>query len=87
MNASTLINDVPAEQLLGLGLFFGCAALILVALSAETGNYRDFSDWVTAVKMLAKRRRLRRRWTLSSGATDTAPGNSRPEGGHRLAQG
>ena len=62
MNTKALITDIPAEMLLGLGLMFGTAAIVLLALSTESGNYPEFRRWLKAATCLLPRRRLRRRW-------------------------
>ena len=60
MNNQTLIASAPAELLLGLGIFFGLAAIVLLLLSAEAGNYREITIWWQAIRRC--RLRPRRRW-------------------------
>lgn len=62
MNTKVLIADIPAELLLGLGLLFGTAAIALLALSTESGNYPEFRQWLAEIARLLPRRRFRRRW-------------------------
>lgn len=62
MNTTTLMTDVPAETLLGLGILFGTAAIVLLALSTEAGNYPEFRQGLRAMRHLLPRLRRRRRW-------------------------
>ena len=66
MNTEALISYVPAEMLLGLGLLFGTAAIVLLALSVESGRYPEFRQWLSAITRLLPRRRLRRRWHFNT---------------------
>ena len=61
----TLMTDVPAETLLGLGLLFGTAAIVLLILSTEAGNYPEFRRWLQSVGRLVTSRSPRYRWYLS----------------------
>ena len=45
-NKSWLISEVPAELLLGLGIYFAATAVILLALSIDAGHYPEFSVWL-----------------------------------------
>ena len=65
MNNQTLIASAPAELLLGLGIFFGLAAIVLLLLSAEAGNYPQISGWLQVIRR--SRLRPRRRWYFNKG--------------------
>ena len=65
MNTATLIAQAPAEILLGLALFILAAGAILVALSAEAGNYRDLGLALRRLRGTLGALRPRRRWTFN----------------------
>lgn len=67
MNTTTLMTDVPAETLLGLGILFGTAAIVLLALSTEAGNYPELRRWLQTAGRLVARRRPRHRCYLNLG--------------------
>ncbi len=62
MNTHALIADLPAEHLLGLGILFFIAALCLLLLSTEAGNYPEFSRNWRNLRTIFRWHRPRRRW-------------------------
>ncbi len=72
MNTTTLIAQAPAEIILGLVLFFTVAAIVLLALSAEAGNYRDVSRDLRTLRRTILGVRPRRRWMFNTGRADKA---------------
>jgi hypothetical protein len=67
MNTQSLIASAPAELVLGLGIFFGLAAIILFALAMEAGNYRDLTRWLRDTWNQLSPRHYRRHWYATSG--------------------
>lgn len=70
MNTQPLIATAPPELLLGLGIFFGISALILVLLAVEAGNYPEFRHWLRQVRGNRPWRQYRRRWWFNHGSPD-----------------
>jgi len=68
MNTQSLIANAPTELLLGLGIFFGISALILVLLATEAGNYAEFSQWRRQIRGFRPWRLYRRRWWFNNGS-------------------
>ena len=66
MDTHALIASAPAELLLGLGILFCAAGIILLALATEAGHYPEFRQWLELARALP-RRRLRRRWLFNTG--------------------
>jgi len=60
---SLLITSAPVEVLLGLGLFFCAAGLIVFLLAVETGHYPGVLRLVKSSRAAWQRvRRSRQRW-------------------------
>lgn len=66
MNTQLLITNVPTELLLELGFFFGLAAIILLALSIEAGNYRELGQLLRHTRNRLSWKRARRRWYFNT---------------------
>lgn len=66
MSTQPLIATVPAEQLLQLGLFFGLAAIILLALSIEAGSYPELRQLLRSTRNRLSWKRARRRWYFNT---------------------
>lgn len=69
---SSLIASAPAEILIGLGLFFCIAGLILLVLSVEERNYPQFRRWIKRVATNCRwARGGHRRWWFAPNACST----------------
>lgn len=66
MDTQLLIASAPAELLLGLGILICTTGLLLLLLSAESGNYPEFSYLWRTFRNSLYRRRPRRRWHFNT---------------------
>ena len=72
MVSQLLIASAPAVLLLGLGLFFITAALVLLVQAIEAGNYPEFSGYLGRTAGAFSRLRSRRRWWFNLPAARNA---------------
>jgi hypothetical protein len=74
VNDTLLITAAPTEMLVGLAIFFTIAALLLVALSMEQGNYPQLKCSIQRLGWgFARAGRQLRRWLFVPTAYHTVP--------------